>query len=425
MYHTKNTFARKLLIGLDVAEKSGADEDRGALNSYRWLVLAVAVVGQAGMGAATQAIPVLANFYKADFDLSMGQVGLLTATISLGTTVPAIACGFLVDTIGVRPMLVGGVSLVASSIFLLSMAPSYAVALPLAFFAGVGHAMSSPALAMSVVQWFQAKGRGTAMGVKQTGIPVCGAIAAATLPALALAVNWRFATVCLAIVIFGTAAFAFGFYRKPQQDIIHLSKRLNGTFKAMALNHNIWRAGALAFVLVGTQNCIITYLILYLRDVLSLPVAAAGALLSLAQLAGLVSRIGGGVASDVLFSGRRKEVLTLSGGTAFATVAFVALFGGNLSSSFVALPVIVLGISVLGWHGVWVALATELGGKTGGGTALGIATTFSQAGGTLLPLAFGLLLDMSGSYQVSWAFLAVLAASATLVFSQLREPQRL
>ncbi|MFH1485921.1 MAG: MFS transporter [Chloroflexota bacterium] len=393
-----------------------------AIHSYRWVILTVAVIGQSGLGAPTQAIPVLAHFYRADFAITMAQVGLFTALICLGTALPAIPSGYVTDRVGVRPMLLSGLLCVSASILLLALAPTYAIALPLGFLAGVGHALCSPALALSIVRWFDFKGRGTAMGIKQTGVPLCGALAAAILPAVALAWNWRYAMAGLGLAMMGTAMFAFALYREVNSvEPLKRPTRSSSNLRGMLLNRNIWRNGALAFVLVGAQNSIITYFILYLKDVLLVPVAVAGGLLSLAHLTGLVSRIGGGIVSDVVFGSRRKQVLTISGSMAVCILLLIGLAGADLPGWSLALIAVFIGVSILGWHGVWIALGAELGGRESGGTALGISSTFSQVGGSVIPFIFGLLIDATHSYQVGWVFLALLAGIGTLIFSGVRE----
>src|SRR5207253_7385450 len=72
-----------------------------------------------------------------------------------------------------------------------------------------------PTSTKAVMAWFPPAQRATVIGLKQVGLPFGGALGAALMPALALAVGWRLAVVTSALVILSTAVASLLIYRDP------------------------------------------------------------------------------------------------------------------------------------------------------------------------------------------------------------------
>lgn len=399
---------------LDALKRGGVERFVG----YQWAILAIAVAAQAGTGSSTQAVPVLASFYQADLSLTLVEVGLFTSAISTATLLCGIASGWVTDRVGVRRMLLIGQVVSGGSIFALGAAPSFAFALPLAFFAGLGSSLSSPAIGKSILYWFPLKSRATAMGVKQTGIPLSGALAAALLPALALAFNWRYAMMALgvAVIILGVASFAL--YRDSGGIVPHGTRKLPSLagLKGVLLSKNNWLVAFLALTLVGSQFAVITYLMLYLRQVLLLSTAVAGGYLALVQMSGLGARVGWGLLSDFVLNGRRKAVLLSCGFIAISMLALIGLFGAETSPTVLVVLMIGLGVSLIGWHGVWITVLTESNSVEMAGTSMGFGSTVTHIGAVGFPALFGFIVDATGTYRLAWYAMAGLTFLGTLPF---------
>lgn len=385
---------------------------------YQWVILAAAVVAQSGSGSSTQAVPVLASFYQIDLNLNLAEVGLFTSAISTATLFCGIASGWIVDRVGVRRMLLIGQALSGGAICALSAVPSFAFAIPLGFFAGLGTALSSPAIGKSILFWFPLKSRATAMGIKQTGIPLNGALAAALLPPLALAFDWRLAMMVLGISVIASGAVSFALYRDSGSIIPHGTRKppsLAG-IKAVLLSKNNWLVALLALTLVGSQFAVVTYLMLYLREVLLLSAAVAGGYLALVQMSGLGARVGWGFLSDFVLNGRRKVVLLSCGYIAVTMLALIGLLGAETSPAVLVILMVGLGVSLIGWHGVWITVLTESNAVEMAGTSMGFGATITHIGAAGFPVLFGLIVDATGTYRPAWYVLAALIFLGTLPF---------
>ncbi|MBA7702499.1 hypothetical protein ES703_111268 [subsurface metagenome] len=75
----------------------------------------------------------------------------------------------------------------------------------------------------------------------------------------------------------------------------------------------------------------------------------------------------------------------------------------------------------IGWGGIYVTIAGELGGRESAGAATGAASAIIFIGVILGPPIFGFIVDSTGSYQMAWLAMALAAAVSVLFGSLIRE----
>ncbi|MBI2908235.1 MAG: MFS transporter [Chloroflexi bacterium] len=387
-----------------------------AFLNYQVVILFVAVLAQAAVGTTSQAVPVLASFYKADLNLTSAEVGIFSGSLALGGIFVALAAGFVTDRLGVRPILLIGPLVVGGAVVALSFVPAFSFFLILALVAGAGHALTNPAIAKSILYWFPVNRRATAMGIKQTGIPLSGALGASILPALALAFDWRFAMAALGLTVAAAAVTAFLLYRNAP-NVAHQRARKPpslASIKAIFTNRNTWLICGLAAVLIGSQYCVVTYLILYLKGLQVSPTVAGG-YLALIQMSGLVARVILGFLSDFGLGGRRKVVMVSCGLLAVAALLLTALLTSETPATILILIMAALGVSIIGWHGIWITMMAESSKVELAGTAVGFSSMLGHVGAVVVPALYGWIVDQSGGYAVAWYTLAGLVLAGSLL----------
>jgi ACS family hexuronate transporter-like MFS transporter len=138
-----------------------------------------------------QSIQPLAPFLQSELHLKHFQIGMLSSVFFLGAFFLSIAMGWLVDRVEVYWTTAISQLVVGSFILSISLAHSFSTVCGFLFLAGMGDAPINPATGKVVMSWFPIKGRATAMGVKQMGIPIGGVLGAATLPTVAMSLNRR------------------------------------------------------------------------------------------------------------------------------------------------------------------------------------------------------------------------------------------
>lgn len=370
------------------------------MSGYRWTILALGTAAQASYAAVFLGVAVLAPFLRADYDLSLTEIGLALATVSIGSMVTLLPWGLLADRIGERAVLAGGLGAAAVAMVAAAYASSFASLVAALTVAGAAGASVNAASGRAVMSWFDAGQRGFALGIRQTAIPIGGAVAALVLPAVATAGGLRAAFLTLAGGCFGAAVAGGIGLREAPPDREETLTRSEHPLR----DRRIWRLAVASALLVGAQISVLAFAVLFLHDERSLSTAVAAALLAIMQLLGAGLRIGMGRWSDRV--GRRvAPLLRLSFALAVALATSAALTEAPLA---LLLPALVLaGALGLSWNGLAFTATAELAGRARSGAALGFQQTALSIAAAATPPLFAALVEAS-SWGIAFGCAAVL-----------------
>ncbi len=395
-------------------------------STYRWLVLGAATFAQASASFAMLGVAALAGFLQQDFKLSAAETGLLITASYAAPTFSLLFVGDLLDRKSERAIIGVGAAIGGGALVFAATSGNFTVLLLWLFVVGLGYSTTQPGGSKSVSAWFRGERLGLAMGIRQAGLPLGGAVAAAILPAVAATWSWRAAFIAgAAAALCGGLTFAL-IYRPPPEAADAGPKRAGLTFAAVAgLLRQSWMRNAMAagLALVSAQYGILTWLMLYLRDHAHIPLTHGALFLSLAQAAGVAGRIGLAAWSDRTPGGRFR-LLTLS---------MIAVAGGVLLLVFVppqtpepALAVLAawLGFFGLGWYGPWVAYLAETAPADKVGLTLGAAMAINQLGIIGAPPLLGLVHDLSGGYTALWGCVVAALAVAYALTVRIRSERK-
>lgn len=370
------------------------------MSGYRWTILALGTAAQASYAAVFLGVAVLAPFLRADYDLSLTEIGLALATVSIGSMVTLLPWGLLADRIGERAVLAGGLGAAAVAMVAAAYASSFASLVAALTVAGAAGASVNAASGRAVMSWFDAGQRGFALGIRQTAIPIGGAVAALVLPAVATAGGLRAAFLALAGGCFGAAVAGGIGLREAPPDREETLTRSEHPLR----DRRIWRLAVASALLVGAQISVLAFAVLFLHDERSLSTAVAAGLLAIMQLLGAGLRIGMGRWSDRV--GRRvAPLLRLSFALAVALATSAALTEAPLA---LLLPALVLaGALGLSWNGLAFTATAELAGRARSGAALGFQQTALSIAAAATPPLFAALVEAS-SWGIAFGCAAVL-----------------
>lgn len=410
----------------DTAFVSGTEtrvQPTRAIIPVHWLMLSIALLAQITVSIVTQGVPILAPFLQSDLGLTRGQVGLFNSAIMAGSLTSMFASGWVVDVKGERAALMWGNFIVGTFCLTVAATQGFLTALLALFAAGIGASFPTPAGSRAVMMWFPVAKRGVAMGVRQTGIPVGGALAAATLPAIAVTAGWRIAVVVSGAVCFLSMAVCWFFYRSPDgatAGAAHGKPSDRGRLRDI-LTKDILLLGLAGALLPLGQFALITYLALYLKETQNIPITTTATLLVGAQIAGAAGRILWGLWSDRWFRQHRKPALVWA--SVFSTAGSLVLgwLPPGVPLWLIGLVVLMYAFNTIGWHGSWIAMLAEIAGPTKQGRTLGMAMTIMYPGIITFPPLFGLLVDYTHSWRLAWSVAAAVLALGTGLILPVRE----
>jgi sugar phosphate permease len=298
--------------------------------------------------------------------------------------------GLVADRIGERRVLAAGLSGCAVALVVAGRTSSFGgLVAALAAAGALGGGVQS-ASGRAVMSWFAPHERGLALGIRQTAVPVGGAIAAVVLPALAAHISLGSAFDALAIGCgIGAATGAVLIRRETNMQTSH-----DGDARPLK-DARVWLLCLGSTFYVTTQIALVGFLVLFLHDERGLSTGLAAAALAAIQVLGGVARIATGRWSDR--TGRRIAPLRL-----------VALW---LAAAMAAAAVLVpAGTFALSWNGLSDTAAAEMAGRARSGSAIGLQQTFLSAGSIAAPIAFAAFV-----HHTSWRAGFWLAALSPLV----------
>ena len=370
------------------------------VNNYRWVALAVGCLGTAVVGILRQGLPALGPEFRDAFALSIGEVGFVFGAMAAGMTVGMVPWGALADRIGERPVLSVGLLLGAGATVLAALAESFGLLLAALFLTGLMSSSATGATGRAVMGWFGRAERGFVLGIRQTAIPLGGALASVVLPAIAIGAGLREALLAVAgFTLVGAVAGAVWLRDPPH------SEPPPGFFAPPPTRDpRIWRLGIGSGLFVMAQAAIVVFVVLFLHDEHGLGLGEAAAVLAAIQIVSAVARIAVGRLSDR--RGRRIAPLRGVGIAGAALVATAALADG--APLAVLIPLLVLGgAAISSWNGLSFTAAAEISGRARAGTAMSLQNTLVSVFGAAASPLFGLLV---GATSYATAYLVIAAA---------------
>ena len=394
---------------------------------YRWVIVAVLWLVHALAFMNFSSFGILAPFIKEDLHLSSVQIGFLISALSIGASVSQMPAGLIVDFAGVRRMLTLAIGLIGLFLVLFSLAPSYPIALVILLVYGMANGIVGPAASKSVLDWFPAVGRATAMGIKQTGVNFGGIFAGLLLPALAIYFSWRHSLLAVGLFEVVSAALIYRLLKEspvrsdqPQAPIAW-KKILR-----MAMHRDMLILGGIAFCFMASQFSFSTYLILFLTQEMKFPIVQAGQYFALSFLIGAAGRVLWSMASDYFLAGRRKGILRLIALILFFSSLALGMisFFPTLFSPLLLVAVVAFGISGIGWNAIYLTMVGEAVGKESIGLATGVGYSIGFLGSLVCPPLFGLLVDQTDVYGYAWLLLTACAGAILLLLTLYKEKEK-
>ncbi len=384
------------------------------------MILGAATLAQLGASFVLQGLGAIGGFLQESFALSTTAVGLLITVVGLPTLVGLLGIGDLLDRRNEGLIVFGGALIMAAGAVIAATASGFGSLLLGLLIIGAVYSTAQPGGSKAVAGWFDDHRRGLALGIRQAGLPLGGALAAVLLPVVAHRSGWPWAFVVNAVVVAVAGLVFLIVYRRPVSAPVTPRSRLRERL-SIGLRHRPLRLILLAGVaLVGAQFGVQTYLMIFLRDAHRIPLTDSAWLLALVQLAGVAGRILLAAWGD---RPRHTRLGPVAGCMAVTGVVLIGLPLLPAGTPMIILAVLigVLGFAAFGWYGPWVAQVAETAPPGRTGLMLGLAMAGNQLAIAGAPPLLGLLHDLTQSYvPLWWTPGLILLGGTVIVFSRRR-----
>ena len=380
--------------------------------------LSAMMLVQAMTAMALVTVPVLAPEIAASLAIDTATVGLYQSTAFVGAAFLTLLSGSLVLRHGgVR---VNQVSVVLSAAGIgLAVTGSVPVVALGAVLAGMGYGLATPGASHVLARVTPPARRGLVFSVKQSAVPLGGLVAGVLFPPVAERFGWVWA-VALACGMVLSAALIIQPLRARLDDDRDPGHRVRidapeQSVRLIFSTPRLRPIALVAFSFGAMQLSLFGFFVTYLVERVGLDLVTAGLLFSVMQGAGIVARVGWGWVSDRWVSAR-PLLAGLGAGTVASTAAAIA-FSESWSLAALAAGSAALGITAVGWNGIYLAEVARAVPIEKVGLATGGVLMFTFVGVMLGPSTFGAIVAMTGSYAAAFIAMDVLVLATVVALA--------
>jgi MFS family permease len=380
---------------------------------YAWVVVAVVAVTLTMASGARFLFGVVLKPMSEEFGWNRAQ---LTGTVMLAMIVLSICqplVGMLIDRIGAKSILVGGIALLGVSLIPLSFATNlWQIYVLYGVLTSFGLAAASPVLATSIVsRWFTHK-RGLAMSLATSGSAFGQLLIVPIATWIMLATSWQTTYRVLAVALLAVSVpLSAIFLRDAPREMVAAGRDLppeDGLTLREACAHPAFWILGFGFVVCGWTMAFPNIHFLAYADDMGMSVLHAASTVSVTAIFSILGAVLLGLAADRF---QRTSVLALT--YALRGLAFLLLLllpAGNLLYVYG----LVLGISWTATTPLTAAIAADRYGPKHLGLIFGSLFTFMNLGFGFASLLDGLIFEVSGGYQVTLMINVVLGVVAAI-----------
>ncbi len=365
---------------------------------------------------AVTVVAVLAPEAAPAIGVDATRIGSYTAIVYVFATLSGAITGPMVDRFGAIRVCQATMGLAALAMLCFTRA-TLAWALVSAIVLGCAYGPFNPASAHVLWRLSTPRWRPFVFSLKQTGVPLGGALTGALIPAIVLWSDWQSAALSV-----GAVAVAMMLLLQPLRARMDSDRR--GPLKLemrhlvepvrLALTEPRLRGYTLAaFAYAGCQLSVMAFMVVFLTRAVSMSLVLAGTVFASLQIGGFAGRLlWGGIASRL---GAPRAVLVCIGLITAACLVVTPFMSGDWPLAGIIALATLLGASSLGWNGV---MLSEVATHAPEGLAVD-ATAGMQVvmfgGITVIPPVFGYLVLSTGSFSASFTTVAALAVIGALV----------
>jgi MFS family permease len=375
-----------------------------------YVLVVAALVLMVSNGLTFAGMTVFDSSILDELGMSVSQLKFRETILYALAAMLAPLAGYLVDRIGVKPLMVFGLVVLSVCLFFYSKISSLSDLYII--YIGVGAALKGCGLMVCVIlvsRWF-GPWRGRALGFLVSGSSLGNALLPQLNSTLLGEFGWRTALTLLAIMPLAllplvamlpktTATSATAANETSQGDSANYWEALRSA--------RFWLLGIIAFTTFFSLMGSTTNFVLHMQRDLGFPLERADDSLTILFVVAIITKLIGGLIADRV--GPKPVLIT----------CLVTMLAGAITLTQMSTTLVWYGITLfgLGWGALYTMiqlLPSKMFGLASLGKIFGTLVVFETTAGAIGPYVMGLGYDRTGNYQLSFTIVAVMLAVALL-----------
>ncbi|WP_141439281.1 MFS transporter [Bacillus cereus] len=380
-------------------------------STYKWVMLIVATIAQTTATLITYGVGVFALFWKEEYALTNTESGLLVSVVNIGPLFCMLFVGRLLDQYNEKILISISSFLLGSSLLLTNIVSGFNGLLFVLLLIGMFYSVSQPGGSKVILKWFPKENRGLAMGIRQAGIPIGGALAGVLIPFLTIQYNMTYAINSIACICIIGGLLFFMFYKEPyvQEEAGkgHIKVSFWTQLKVVICKRELYPIYMTGICMISLQMVLVGHFMKFLVREQSITSIVAGTVFSVMFFSGMIGRVVLAAISDVFYKGNRRIPLFITVCASIGLVLLLVMSIHTITSGVLYGVSALLGFFSIGWFSLFIAEVAELASEESVGITVSLALTLNQIAIIVAPVLFGYIVDEKG-YAYAWLCIVLL-----------------
>ncbi len=390
-------------------------------STYKWVMLIVATIAQTTATLITYGVGVFALFWKEEYALTNTESGLLVSVVNIGPLFCMLFVGRLLDQYNEKILISISSFLLGSSLLLTNIVSGFNGLLFVLLLIGMFYSVSQPGGSKVILKWFPKENRGLAMGIRQAGIPIGGALAGVLIPVLTIQYNVTYAINSIACICIIGGLLFFMFYKEPyvkeEARKGHIKISFWTKLKVVICKKALYPIYMAGICMISLQMVLVGHFMKFLVREQSITSIVAGIVFSVMFFSGMIGRVVLAAISDVFYKGNRRIPLLITVCASIGLVLLLVMSIHTITSGVLYGVSALLGFFSIGWFSLFIAEVAELASEESVGITVSLALTLNQIAIIIAPVLFGYIVDAKG-YTYAWLCIVVVLSISAVSLSR-------
>lgn len=377
----------------------------------KWVMLIFATIAQTTATLITYGVGAFSLFWKEEYALTNMESGLLVSVVNVGPLFCMLLAGRLLDQYNEKLLISISSFLLGGTFLLTNIVNGFNGLLFVLLLVGMFYSVSQPGGSKVILKWFPKENRGLAMGIRQAGIPIGGALAGVLIPFFTIQYNVTYAINSMACICIIGGLLFFMFYKEPyvQEDARreHIKISFWTQLKVVIRKKELYPIYITGICMISLQMVLVGHFMKFLVREQSITSIVAGTVFSVMFFSGMIGRVVLAASSDLFYKGNRRTPLFIAVCASISLILLLVISIHTVMSGVLYGVSALLGFFSIGWFSLFIAEVAELASEDSVGITVSLALTFNQIAIIVAPILFGYIVDERG-YTYAWLCIVML-----------------